>query len=138
LASPANSDSPCCRHLGRNALLLALYQLHRMESPAATSPRRSGCSPLSGSAASDHSDAVPRRWSLLSMLRTLKCLRFSCARRWKRQVWCSRCISVKSSLGCAWSAARALPRHAGQVCTWAPGECVPPLLPLPFLSGHVL
>jgi hypothetical protein len=26
---------------------------------------------------------------------------------------------VKSSLGRAWSAVRELPRHAGQVCTWA-------------------
>jgi hypothetical protein len=30
--------------------------------------------------------------------------------------------AVKTSLGRAWSAARALPRHAGQVCTWATGE----------------
>jgi hypothetical protein len=30
--------------------------------------------------------------------------------------------AVKTSLGRAWSAARALPRHAGQVCTWASGE----------------
>jgi hypothetical protein len=29
---------------------------------------------------------------------------------------------VKASLGCAWSAAWALPRHASQVCTWASGE----------------
>jgi hypothetical protein len=39
--------------------------------------------------------------------------------------------AVKSSLGRAWSAARALPRHAGQVCTWATGE--PLLLPIPLL-----
>jgi hypothetical protein len=39
--------------------------------------------------------------------------------------------AVKSSLGRAWSAARALPCHAGQVCTWATGE--PLLLPLPLL-----
>jgi hypothetical protein len=30
--------------------------------------------------------------------------------------------AVKTSLGRAWSAAWALPRHAGQVCTWASGE----------------
>jgi hypothetical protein len=73
---------------------------------------------------------------LLSMLMVLKCLRLACARWWKRQMWCSRCISVKTPLGRAWSAARALPRHAGHVCTWAPGECDPPLLPLPSLTGH--
>jgi hypothetical protein len=39
--------------------------------------------------------------------------------------------AVKSSLNRAWSAARALPRHAGQVCTWATGE--PLLLSLPLL-----
>jgi hypothetical protein len=36
--------------------------------------------------------------------------------------------AVKTSLGRAWSAVRALPRHAGQVCTWATGELL--LLPL--------
>jgi hypothetical protein len=30
-------------------------------------------------------DAVPRRWSLLSMLSVLRCLRPASARRWKRQ-----------------------------------------------------
>jgi hypothetical protein len=30
--------------------------------------------------------------------------------------------AVKTSLGRAWSVVRALPRHAGQVCTWASGE----------------
>jgi hypothetical protein len=30
-------------------------------------------------------DAVPRRWSLLSMLSVLRCLRLASARRWKRQ-----------------------------------------------------
>jgi hypothetical protein len=52
----------------------------------------------------------------------LECLRPASARRWKRQMWCSRCITVKSPLGRAWSAARALPRHAGQVCTWVSSE----------------
>jgi hypothetical protein len=42
--------------------------------------------------------------------------------------------AVKSSLGRAWSAARALPRHAGQVCTWVTGESL--LLPLPLLLFH--
>jgi hypothetical protein len=53
---------------------------------------------------------------------------------------------VKSSLGCAWLAARALPRHALQVGAWAlvselsyPSHC--PLylllLPLPLLPGQV-
>jgi hypothetical protein len=65
---------------------------------------------------------VSRRWSLLCILRVLKCLRYACALWWKRQMWCSRCLSVKSPLSRAWSAARALPHHAGQVCTWAPGE----------------
>jgi hypothetical protein len=32
--------------------------------------------------------------------------------------------AVKTSLGHAWSVPRALPRHAGQVCTWVSGELV--------------
>jgi hypothetical protein len=47
--------------------------------------------------------------------------------------------AVKSSPGRAWSAARALPRHAGQVCTWTTGEhsffSSPPSASLP---GHGL
>jgi hypothetical protein len=31
-------------------------------------------------------------------------------------------VAVKTTLGRAWSAARALPHHASQVCTWATGE----------------
>jgi hypothetical protein len=50
--------------------------------------------------------------------------------------------AVKTSLGRAWSAARALPRHAGQVCYGASGECDLPLLSLPSpfasLTGHGL
>jgi hypothetical protein len=42
--------------------------------------------------------------------------------------------AVKASLGCAWSAARALPHHAGQVCTWATGE--PLLLLSTFCFTH--
>jgi hypothetical protein len=44
-------------------------------------------------------------------------------RRWKHPWWGAPCAAtmpppVKSSPGRAWSAARALPRHAGQVGTW--------------------
>jgi hypothetical protein len=138
LASPANSGGLCRRHLGRNTRLCALYRLYRRESLSASSPRRSGWSPRSGSAAFEHSDATPRLWSLLSTLRVLKCLRPASARRWKRQMWCSWCITVKSPLGRAWSAARALPRHAGQVCTWAPGKCDLPLVSLSSLPSHAL
>jgi hypothetical protein len=45
---------------------------------------------------------------------------------------------VKSSSGRAWLAARALPRHASQVCTWASGECGSPPLPLPSLLWPLL
>jgi hypothetical protein len=49
--------------------------------------------------------------------------------------------AVKSSLGRAWSATRALPRHAGQVCTWATGESLllllhPLLLSQAMVSDH--
>jgi hypothetical protein len=60
LASPANSGGLRRRHLGWNTRLCALYRLHRRESPSASSPRRSGWSPRSGSAASEPSDATPR------------------------------------------------------------------------------
>jgi hypothetical protein len=81
---------------------------------------------------------VPRRWRLLCILSMLKCLSYSSFRRWKRQVWCSQCASVMSTLGCAWSAARALPRHAGQVCSGASGKCGLSLLSLPSLPSHAL
>jgi hypothetical protein len=42
--------------------------------------------------------------------------------------------AVKSSLGSTWLAVRALPRHVGQVCTWATGESL--LHPLPLLLFH--
>jgi hypothetical protein len=35
---------------------------------------------------------------LAELLSMLMCLSFASFHRWKRQVWCSRCISVKSSL----------------------------------------
>jgi hypothetical protein len=92
---------------------------------------------------------LARRWSasplgLLSMPSKLKCSSYTSSRRWKCQVWCSRCVSVKPTLGHAWSAARALPRHAGQVCAGASGECVllflslpsPLLLLLAMVSDH--
>jgi hypothetical protein len=57
------------------------------------------------------SDAVPRRagacWACSSACA-------SCVNAGgSAKVWCSRCSSVKTSLSRAWSAARALPRHAG-------------------------
>jgi hypothetical protein len=52
----------------------------------------------------------------------LKCLSSASFTGGNAKLWCSQCNSVKSSLGRAWSAARALPRYAGQVCTWASGE----------------
>jgi hypothetical protein len=42
--------------------------------------------------------------------------------------------AVKTSLSRAWSAARALPRHACQVCTWASGELL--LLLFTFCSSY--
>jgi hypothetical protein len=80
LASPANSGGLRRRHLGRNTCLRALYHLHQTESSAASSPRRSGWSLLSGSAAYEHlwCRASPS-WSLL------QCLCFVCECRWKCQ-----------------------------------------------------
>jgi hypothetical protein len=46
--------------------------------------------------------------------------------------------AVKTSLGRAWSAARALPRHANQVCSGASGKCDPSLLSSPSFPGHAL
>jgi hypothetical protein len=64
-------------------------------------------------------------------------------RRWKYPQWgdpgaATVSPPVKSSLGRAWLATQALPRHASQVSTWAIGECdclsshpLPSTLPLP-------
>jgi hypothetical protein len=113
LASPASSGDLHHRHLGRNIRPSTLYQLHRVELPGASSPRRSGWSFPPGICC-----LLALRWGalplelaeMLSMLMRLSFTSFH------------RCTTVKSSLGHAWSAARALPRHAGQVCTWASSE----------------
>jgi hypothetical protein len=54
LASPASSGDLHRCHLGRNMRPCALYQLHRVESPGASSTRRSGWFFPSGSVASNH------------------------------------------------------------------------------------
>jgi hypothetical protein len=80
LAALANSGGFRRRHLGRNARLSTPYQLHQVESSAASSPRRSGWSLPSRSAVSGHPrcGASPS-WGLL------RCLCLTGARRLKRQ-----------------------------------------------------
>jgi hypothetical protein len=122
LAAPANPGDHRRCHLGRITRPSALFRLHRTVSSAASSPRRSMVgshsenrplpSPISHPAGSFHSAncASPRRPL--------------CVWHAGGSVDCGipSGTAVKSSLGRAWSAARALPRHAGQVCTWATGE----------------
>jgi hypothetical protein len=84
LASPASSGELCRCHLGRNMRPCVLYPLHRVESPSASSTRRSGWFYSSGSTASNRLrfDASPTYPSCASCA-ILWCLRCTRSRRWK-------------------------------------------------------
>jgi hypothetical protein len=83
LAAPANSGGHRRRHQGRNAPLSTLFLLHRTDSVAASSARRSVAGSHSESRLSA-ADLTPRRISSLGMLCVLAVVQVCVLRRWCR------------------------------------------------------
>jgi hypothetical protein len=96
-----------------------------------------GRSPLGFSPAPVASELTPRRISSLCLLCVCAVVKVCMHHRWKHPQsgapGAATPPPVKTFLGRAWSAVRALPRHAGQVCTWASGKCGSSPLPLSSL-----
>jgi hypothetical protein len=108
------------RCLGQNGRLNALYPLLQLDSAVASFLTRSWRFPDRVLPALSPVISMPRRVlsSVLDGVSVVVLTLVQC--RWKRPRWGAPGVAtVKSTPGRAWLAARALPRHASQVSTWA-------------------